>query len=309
MTVAGPVSEHPTAQRYNPPRWVSVAASFLRQMFRSPQSAIGTTVVLVFLALAAVGPFIAPYGVNDQSNPPAVPPGSSYPFGTDYLGRDVYSRVILGAQSIVLTSGLGTIIAVMLGTLLGLFTGYHGGLIDEVVGRIIDAVLALPALLIALVVLGVVRNVSLPPGSWRSFVADQSVLLVIALVYTPIVARVVRSSTLDVKTREFVTAAQIRGEPAAYIMFGEILPSVVPALAVEASLRFAYAIFLVASLGFLGVGARPPSPDWGLMVNENRPWYTLAPWALSYPAAAIAILVIGVNFVADGIRRAVYRSS
>jgi len=167
----------------------------------------------------------------------------------------------------------------------------------------------LPALLIALVILGVIRSVETEPGTLQASLADNAVLLVIALVYVPIVARVVRSSTLEIKTREFVEAAQIRGESAGYILFREIFPSVVPVLVVEAALRFSYGIFLVASLGFLGVAARPPSPDWGLMVNENRGgFYTLTPWALEYPAAAIALLVIGVNLMSDGIRRAVQKS-
>jgi peptide/nickel transport system permease protein len=189
-----------------------------------------------------------------------------------------------------------------------LFIGYQGGWVDEIASRLIDALLALPALLIALVILGVIKNLQFRAGSWQSRLADNSVLLVIALVYVPIVARVVRSVTLDIKTREFVQAAQLRGESQLYILFREIFPSVIPALVVEGSLRFSYAIFLVASLGFLGVAARPPSPDWGLMVSENRNYYTLAPWALEYPAAAIALLVVGVNLMSDGIKRAIQRS-
>jgi peptide/nickel transport system permease protein len=174
---------------------------------------------------------------------------------------------------------------------------------------LIDALLAMPALLIALVILGVIKHLEFRPGSWQSRLADNSVLLVIALVYVPIVARVVRSATLGVKSLEFVQAAQIRGESRLYILFREIFPSVIPALVVEASLRFSYAIFLVAALGFLGVSARPPSPDWGLMVNENRGGlYALTPWALEYPAAVIALLVVGVNLMSDGIRRAVQKS-
>jgi peptide/nickel transport system permease protein len=171
-------------------------------------------------------------------------------------------------------------------------------------GRLIDALLAIPALLLALVTVGIIRNLQFDPGSWRAEVADQSILAVIGLLYSPIVARVVRSVTLDIKTREFVEAAQMRGEGRLYIIFREILPAVVPALVVEAALRFSYAIFLVASLGFLGFGARPPSPDWGLMVSQNRGGlYALTPWALEYPAAAIAILVVGVNLMSDGVKR------
>lgn len=287
----------------------SALGSVIRQLVRQPQSALGLLIVVIFVGLALFGPWLAPYTANDQSHPTSQPPSAAYPLGTDYLGRDVLSRVILGARSILFVAGTGTLIAVLLGTFIGLAMGYQGGLVDEIIGRLIDALLALPALLLALVILGVIRNLDPPEGSWQALLADNAVLLVIALVYTPLVARVVRSSTLDVKTREFVAAAQIRGESWLYILSREILPSVIPALVVEASLRFSYAIFLVASLGFLGAGARPPSPDWGLMVNENRgALYELAPWALNYPALAIAVLVVGVNLMSDGIKRAVQRS-
>ena len=313
---------------------LAAASRFLRELLRSPQSAAGTLIVLFFLILALFGARLAPYSANDQSSPvrhaPTISPAQvwravrsdpanlfdpgtyapgDHPFGTDYLGRDVFSRVILGASSIFRIAGFGTLIAVVAGTAIGLFVGYQGGLADEIASRFIDALLAMPALLIALVILGIIRNLEFEQGSFQAQLADNSVLLVIALVYVPIVARVVRSSTLEIKTREFVQAAQIRGESRLYIIFREIFPSVIPALVVEASLRFSYAIFLVASLGFLGVAARPPSPDWGLMVNENRGGlYDLTPWALEYPAAAIAVLVIGVNLMSDGIRRAVQKS-
>jgi len=288
-------------------RSVGTVGALLRELLRRPQSAAGTLIVLFFLVLAVFGPLIAPYTANDQSHPAAQAPSAEYPFGTDHLGRDVFSRVVLGARSILLMAGLGTLIAVVLGTVVGLAIGYYGGFIDDVVSRTIDAFLVLPALLVALVTLGIVRNLPLERGTFAAWLASNSVLLVIALVYVPIVARVVRSSTLDVKTREFVEAAQIRGEPAVYIMFREILPSVVPALVVEGSLRFSYAIFLVASLGFLGVGASPPTPDWGLMVNENRRLYHLTPWALLYPTFAIALLVVGVNLMSDAIKRIMQR--
>src|SRR5690606_17339841 len=288
-------------------RSVGTVGALLRELLRRPQSAAGTLIVLFFLVLAVFGPLIAPYTANDQSHPAAQAPSAEYPFGTDHLGRDVFSRVVLGARSILLMAGLGTLIAVVLGTVVGLAIGYYGGFIDDVVSRTIDAFLALPALLVALVTLGIVRNLPLERGTFAAWLASNSVLLVIALVYVPIVARVVRSSTLDVKTREFVEAAQIRGEPAVYIMFREILPSVVPALVVEGSLRFSYAIFLVASLGFLGVGASPPTPDWGLMVNESRRLYHLTPWALLYPTFAIALRVVGVNLMSDAIKRIMQR--
>jgi peptide/nickel transport system permease protein len=282
-------------------------AGAIHLLFGDLQTGLGSAIVMGFLALAVIGPLIAPFTANDQHSLPLTAPGGENLLGTDALGRDIFSRIILGTRSIFVTAGTGTLIAVLIGAALGLFIGFRGGWIDEVVSRVIDAFLALPALLVALVVLGVVRNLDAPPGSLQAALADSSVLLVIALVYVPIVARVVRSGTLDIKTRAFVQAAQIRGESSLYIIFREILPSVMPALVVEASLRFSYAIFLVASLGFLGAGARPPSPDWGLMVNENRRIYAVAPWAVSYPAAAIALLVVGVNLMSDGIKRLVQR--
>jgi peptide/nickel transport system permease protein len=290
---------------------------FLKELYSRPQSAVGTTLVLFFLFLGIFGSQLAPYpDPNDQGNPVRVAPTlnvgklglGDYPFGTDRLGRDVFSRVILGAESIFRIAGLGTLIAVVIGSMIGLFIGYQGGWVDEIIGRVIDALLAIPALLLSLVVVGIIRNMDVQPATWQADVADNAVLVVIAALYVPIVARVVRSSTLDIKTRLFIEAAQIRGESRLYIIFREILPSVIPALVVEASLRFSYAIFLVASLGFLGFGAKPPSPNWGLMVSENRGGaYALTPWALEYPAMAIVLLVIGVNLMSDGIKRVVQK--
>jgi len=260
---------------------------------RHPSAALGALVVLAFLALAAIGPAVAPYGATDQSYREARrPPSAAHWFGTDRLGRDVLSRVVVGSRDILALAGAGTLVAVALGTLVGLVSGYAGGWVDEAVFRVFDGLLAIPALLFALLLLGAV-------GPSRG-----AILGVIAVAYTPIVARVVRSVVLGTKARGFVDAARLQGESTAYILAREILPSVLPALAVEAALRFAYAIFLVASLGFLGVGVQPPSPDWGLMVSEARNDAALAPWALFFPAAAIAILVVGVNLAADGLKQA-----
>ena len=269
------------------------ALGVVRSLYDRPASAIGTSGVLVFLALAAVGPLVAPYGPTDQVLlDRAQAPSAAHWFGTDRLGRDVFSRVVAGARDILLLAGGGTALAVLLGTATGLWTSARGGWIEEVTFRLYDALLALPALLLALLLLGTV-------GPSRS-----SVLLVIAVAYTPIVARVVRSVVLSVKAREWVAAARLQGESPRWILLREILPSVLPALAVESALRFSYAIFLVASLGFLGVGVQPPSPDWGLMVAEARDYVYLTPWSLAFPAAAISGLVVSVNLAADGLGRA-----
>lgn len=263
-----------------------------RAVFGRPASAIGAAIVLVFALLALAGPLVAPYGSSEQIRGAArQPPSAQHLFGTDRLGRDVFSRVVLGARDIFALAGLGTLLAVGIGAAVGLAASYRGRWVEELTFRAFDALLAIPALLLALLLLGAVG-----PSRW-------AVLLVIVIVYTPIVARVVRSVVLGVKERGFVEAARMRGEPTAYVLGREILPSVLPALAVEAALRFSYAIFLVASLGFLGVGVQPPSPDWGLMVLEARNDVALTPWALYAPAAAIALLVVGVNLAADGLRR------
>ncbi len=275
-------------------RWRRRFFGALRELYGRPVTAVGVTIVLIFVILAVIGPWIAPYGVNEQIYADArQPPSPQHWFGTDNLGRDVFSRVLLGARDIFALTGLGTLLAVVSGTFFGLVSGYRGGWTDEIIMRLFDSLLALPALLLALLLLG-----TLGPSRY-------SVLIVIVIVYTPIVARVVRSVVLSVKSRGFVEAARLQNESLGRILFREILPSATPALAVEAALRFSYAIFLVASLGFLGIGVQPPSPNWGLMVSEARPYVTQLPWALFFPAAAIALLVIGVNLTADGIKNLV----
>ena len=265
----------------------------LQSLYSRPASAFGFSLVMLFLFLAVFGPLIAPYGANEQIAAEArQPPSISHILGTDNLGRDVLSRIILGAWSIVSLAGLGTLLAVLAGLVIGMFSAYRGAWIDEVSMRLFDSLLAIPALLLALVLLG-----SIGPSK-------NSILIVIVIVYTPIVARVVRSVVLSVKSRGFVEAAQLRGESQFYILSREILPSVIPVLVVEAAMRFSYAIFLVASLGFLGLGVQPPEPDWGLMVKEARINFTQTPWAMYFPAGAIAIIVVGVNLAADGLRRA-----
>jgi peptide/nickel transport system permease protein len=266
--------------------------TIFQALYRSAASALGTSIVLLFILLALIGPWITPYEINQQIQEDArQAPSARHLFGTDHLGRDVFSRVLLGAGQVLILAGSGTSLAVLIGTALGLLTGYRGGWLDDLFMRFFDSLLAIPALLLALLFLGMT-------GPSR-----ESVLLVIVIVYTPIVARVVRSIVLSVKTRSFIDAARLQGETTVRILFREILPSAIPALTVEASLRFSYAIFLVSSLGFLGLGVQPPNPDWGLMVKEARAFVSQAPWAMYFPAGAIAVIVIGVNLMADGLRR------
>lgn len=262
-----------------------------RALYQDTATAFGTTLSLLFILIAIAGPLLAPYGLNEQiAEDVSQPPSFSHLFGTDHLGRDVLSRVIIGARSLLLLTGSGTLLAVALGVLIGLTSGYLGGFLDQVVMRLFDSLLSLPALLLALLLLGTFGS------------SGNSVVIVIVVLYVPIVARVVRSVVLSTKTRSYVEAARVQGEPLAQILLREIFPATLPALAVEASLRFSYAIFLVASLGFLGVGVHPPNPNWGLMVKEARKYAVQTPWALFFPAAAIAVVVVGVNLMAEGLK-------
>jgi len=265
----------------------------LRRLWQdAPLSVLGGIGVIGFLLIALIGPYLTPYdpianSFADRNQAPSL----AHPFGTDNFGRDILSRIIYGGRNIFALTGSATLIAVGLGTAIGLYVGYVGSWLDQVAMRLSDALLALPSLLLTLVLLGALGN------------SRFTVLLAIVILYVPIVTRVVRSVVLDVKTKAYIEAAEIGGESRFHILFREILPAVLPTLAVEGALRFSYAIFLVASLGFLGLGVARPEPDWGLMVSEARDWYALSPHMLFFPSAAIVALVVCVNLMADGLRR------
>ncbi len=275
-----------------PVRFLRALMHNIRLLARRPLSLLGLLIVALFLLLAIFGPLIAPYRFDAIIKGAARhAPSPEFIFGADRLGRDVFSRVLWGTRDIIVLPLVTTAFSVFFGTCIGLFTGFYGGWLDELIARAMDALLAIPALVLALVMLGTIGP------------SQIGIVIVIVVLYTPIVARVVRSATLNIRTYGFIEAAKLRGEATFYIMFREILPGVLPALAVEGALRFSYAIFLTASLGFLGLGVPPPSPDWGRMVNEARPSFGQTPWALWAPAAAIALLIIGVNLLSDGMRR------
>ena len=268
------------------------AATRSRRAGLDPAALAGTGVFCLFLLLAFVGPAVAPYAHHEQNIAQRLQaPGRGHLFGTDQYGRDVLSRVLAGSREVFLLGGGATLIAAVLGTSLGLLAGYYGGLLDEALMRLLDVLLSFPPLLLALLLLAVSGSSSL------------DLLAVVTVLYVPVLARVVRSAVLGLRTQAFVEAARVRGERDLYILFREILPNALPPLLVEASMRFAYSIFLVASLGFLGVGVQPPSPDWGLQINEGRAFLSTAPWILVFPAAAISLLVVATNLMTDGLRR------
>lgn len=290
---AAPMDEEPTSGV--PPVGASRPSTwrlYWRRLLRRPAALVGTTVFCFFLLLAVFGPWVAPYDYQAQDvQLRLVSPTLAHPFGTDQFGRDILSRIIVGSRNIFLLGGLGTIVALGIGTAIGLASGYVGGTIDEIVMRLLDVLLSFPSLLLALVLLSTVGP------------SNVNLVLVVAVLYVPMVARVVRSMVLDLKNKEFVEAARVRGEKSGYILFREILPNALPPLLVEASMRFSYSIFLVASLGFLGLGVQPPSPDWGLQINEGRNFFAIAPWVLLFPACTIAVLVVATNLMSDGLRQ------
>jgi len=265
---------------------------YWRRLKKRPAALVGTIIFCIFLFLAVFGPWVAPYDYQQQdAKLRLASPALTHPFGNDQFGRDIFSRVVVGTRNIFLIGGLGTLIAVLIGTAIGLIAGYIGGTGDEVIMRLLDVLLSFPSLLLALVLLAAAG-----PSS-------RNVVLVVAVLYIPMVARVVRSMVLDLKNKEFVEAARVRGEKRSYILFREILPNSLPPLLVEASMRFSYSIFLVASLGYLGLGVQPPSPDWGLQINDARNFLPIAPWLLLFPACTIAVLVVSTNLMSDGLRQ------
>ncbi len=264
------------------------------RLLRSPSFVTGATVVLFWAACALFGRHLVPYDpfADDLLNS-LLPPSGEHWFGTDQLGRDVFSRVIAGARDILTVAPLATIISTILGTALGLTMGYFGGVIDEVLSRIVDAVLALPTVIVALLALTALGT------------STFTVLFVIGFTFAPIIARTVRASVLAERGLDYVAAAELRRENRLYIMFVEILPNVIAPILVEMTVRLGYAIFTVATLSFIGFGIQPPSPDWGLSISSN---YGLIGggywWTVVFDSAAIASLVIGINLMADGFQSA-----
>jgi peptide/nickel transport system permease protein len=269
----------------------------LRLLLRSKTFIAGAVIVGIFVILAIFGETLAPDDpfATDPLDDLAAP-SSEHLFGTDRVGRDVLSRVIVGARDILIVAPAATLLGTVLGTALGLITGYFRGPVDDILSRFIDAFLALPA-----VIIGILAIVALGTSKL-------TVILVIGLVFTPIIARTVRAAVLQEREMEYVAAAQLRNERTPYILFAEILPNVMGPVMVEFTVRLGYAIFTVATLSFLGFGIQPPTPDWGLQVFEH---YGLISggywWPVLFPALAIAILVVGVNLLADGIAGAFER--
>jgi len=264
-----------------------------RLLLRKPTFIAGAIILLFWVFCALFGSAIAPHDpYAQQLLATNVAPSGAHWFGTDQIGRDVLSRVIVGARDILLITTLATVLGTVLGTALGLAMGYLGGTIDLLVSRVVEAVLALPAVIIAFLFI-----VALGPS-------PVTIIVVIGLIFTPLIARTVRSAVLVESQLDYLSSARLLGEKSPHIMFVEILPNVVPAILVEFTVRLGYAVFAVATLSFLGFGIQPPTPDWGADIAAN---YGVLPagywWSTIFPALAIASLVVGVNLVTDSIEQ------
>ncbi|MFQ5419358.1 MAG: ABC transporter permease [Anaerolineae bacterium] len=304
MTVAQPT----TTASPRPSRWQRWWKS-ISIIFESRVATIGLFIVLFWLLIGFISIFWTPFPPNANDFTQNLTPNGQNWLGTDHLGRDILSRLMQGTQVILLKTRIpgteisipggvaiwGVLGSLMLGIVLGLNAGYRSGWWDQIIMQFLDALIAFPRIVLYLVVIAALGQ------------GDLVVILAITVTGAPGVARLARSLALDIKTRDYIRAAETRGESVWFIMFREILPNARGPLLVDAMLRVGYAIFAIGTLGFLGIGLPPPDPDWGNMVNEARRNIFLNQLAVIWPALAIATLVIGLNLFADGLREELTR--
>jgi peptide/nickel transport system permease protein len=275
-----------------PANWKSIGGRISLLARRSPLAVVGGAIVIFWIACALFAPWLAPYPPNKLdvlalANPY---PSAAHWLGVDNLGRDVLSRLIWGARTVLTVAPVAVAGAATLGIILGLLAGYRGGWIDAVIMRTGDTLLAFPRIILYLIIIA------------RFGASAFNIILVVTFTAAPIIARIVRGVTLDVRNRDYVAAARMRGENIFYIMFVEILPNARGPLIVDLFLRLGFTTVTIGALGFLGVGLPPPDPDWGGMVKETYGMIFIWPHMTLFPAAAISSLVIGFNLLATGLQ-------
>jgi ABC-type dipeptide/oligopeptide/nickel transport system permease subunit len=258
---------------------------------------IGAAVLALVLVVALLGPALAPHSPSETVSTPAASPSSAFPLGTDYLGRDVLSRVLSGGRTLLWVALVATALAYILGASTGLVAGYKGRWTDTLLMRATDVPLVIPGILIILVVIAGLGTGVVP------------LIVGVALVQAPGVARFTRSVILPARGRGYVEAAQLRGERTAYIILREIMPNISGPILTDLGTRFTFSVLLVAAANYLGLGVQPPNSDWAVMVSENRSTLALNAAALLAPAAMIALLTVGINLVADGFARGARRNA
>jgi len=264
----------------------------LRRSLKLGRTRIGLVIVGLMLAIALIGPLVAPHSPTEFVAAPNSGPSSNALFGADALGRDVFSRWLHGGLTVLWISAAATAVGIVAGTAVGLIAAYSRGWLDDVLMRANDVLLSFPQIIFVLLAVAAIG-----PKLWL-------IVLTVGATHAPRVARVMRGAAQEVVERDFVKAAEAVGEKRWRIILGELLPNVTSPLLVELGLRLTYSIGLVAAVSFLGFGLQPPTADWGLMINENRLSITVQPWAVFLPVLAIGLLTVGANLVTDGIARA-----
>jgi peptide/nickel transport system permease protein len=268
--------------------WLSI----LGQAARTKRGLLGLSLAGSIVLLAIIGPFVAPYSPTAlQPTVNFAHPSSAYWLGTDYLGRDVLSRVLDGGWQLLAMAAIGTLFGLVVGSAAGITSAYRQGKTDTAIMRTVDVILAFPGLVFILVLVSVAGS-----SAWL-------ITLAVGFSQAPPVARVIRAAALDVSERDFIHAVEIQGVKPRRIMAREIFPNVISPLMVESGLRLTYSILAIAGISFLGFGLPPPTPSWGQMINENRIGITANPWAVMAPALLIAILTIGTCTFTDAIAR------
>ena len=275
-----------------PPRAARPLLALARTAIGLRRTQIGLLLVVLLVGTALIGPFFSPHSPSEFVGIPNTGSASNAIFGTDNLGRDVFSRFLWGGRSVLALASLATLLGLALGVTIGLVAAYSRGRLDDLLMRTTDVGLAFPQIMLALVAVATVG-----PKPWL-------LVLAIGITTAPRVARVARGAALTIVERDFVLSAESLGESRARILLAEVLPNITSPLMVEASLRLTYSVGLVASLGFLGFGLQPPAADWGVMINENRLALSTQPWGAVLPVIAIALLTIGTSLVGDGLARA-----
>jgi peptide/nickel transport system permease protein len=272
-------------------------AAYLGRWQRMPGAfKVGSLILVAHGLFALIGVFWTPFGFAQMgTGMPLSGMSWLHPMGVDQIGRDVLSRFMYGAHIVLLLALAGTTLGMVAGTTLGLVSGYLGGVFDEIVQRLVEAMISIPFLALALVTI-----IAAGPALAGE---PALIVLVVGLVYTPRIARIARAASMEIATREYVAAAQLRGEGTWSIVLREILPNAANVLLVEFSLRISYAPILIGALGFLGFGIRPPTPEWGLMISENRGLLIASPVTVFGPGLGFASLVVGLNLFTDGLSR------
>jgi peptide/nickel transport system permease protein len=256
---------------------------------------VGAFLVLFWVLVAILAPLLAPFDPNSSIQPFAKPgmaaaKGGTFWLGTDHIGRDILSRIIWGSRTVLIYAPLATLSAYTVGILMGLAAGYRGGWVDDVLSRVADIILSFPVLVLYIIIIATIGASGL------------NIIIAITFASSPGIMRIVRGLVLDLRNRDYVAAAQTRGESDWKVMLVEILPNARGPLIVDACLRLGYVIITIGVLGFLGLGLPPPDPDWGGMVNETRQMAMAFPHMTLFPCIAISSLILGFNLMADGLR-------